>query len=752
MKKILLAFFSCFMLAASFTYSHTSFPHKSKGQPVNGGTKYIKAASALVQRLLPGHTGAFKFEWIPADGERDVFELERVKGKIVIRGNTGVSMASGLNWYLEKYCNCHISLHYHRLSLPEKLPGPGKKIRVTTPFKYRNYFNYCTFGYTTVWWDWPRWERMIDYMALNGVNMPLAITGQEGVWLNVYRQLGLTDRQLQNFFVGPAYLPWGWMGNIDGLGGPLPLSWIKQRVNLQKKIVAREREFGMKPILQGFTGHVPAALKEKFPNAELHRTTDWAGMKGTWLLEPADPLFNRIGQAFIREQTRLFGTDHLYNADCFNEINPPSADPAFIRKVGKGVYGAMKSADPEAVWVLQGWFFYWQKDFWKAPQSKALLDAVPDDRMIGLDLFAETHPVWKTTDAFYGKPWVWNVLLYFSQKVNMTGDLEIMQRNLAEAMESDSAGKLRGIGIMMEGMGYNPVVQEFLLEKTWEPARVDLQKWMAAYSRRRYGSSDPRLQKAWRLLLEGPYSRNMRNGFESLICTTPRLSRFRPTEADRFGAGYDAYKTVDACQLLLECADDLKNLPAYRFDVVHTTREMMNNLAHFMNHRITKAYIEKDAAALEKYSIEFIRLIKDMDTLLATNEHFLLGKWLAHAEKWGTTGEEKKLYHFNARAVVTMWEPAAKSVLRDYASKQWNGLLSGFYLPRWQLFLDRLAQSLAANERLKKRLFHREIKAMELKWIKQYAAYPAKPAGDPVETAKRMFKKYISYYRTPAGE
>ena len=26
-------------------------------------------------------------------------------------------------------------------------------------------------------WDWERWEREIDWMALNGINLPLAFTG-----------------------------------------------------------------------------------------------------------------------------------------------------------------------------------------------------------------------------------------------------------------------------------------------------------------------------------------------------------------------------------------------------------------------------------------------------------------------------------------------------------------------------------------------------------------------------------------------
>ena len=51
------------------------------------------------------------------------------------------------------------------------------KIRKETEYDYRYIFNYCTYGYTMPWWDWEKWERMIDYMAMKGINMPLSIIG-----------------------------------------------------------------------------------------------------------------------------------------------------------------------------------------------------------------------------------------------------------------------------------------------------------------------------------------------------------------------------------------------------------------------------------------------------------------------------------------------------------------------------------------------------------------------------------------------
>jgi alpha-N-acetylglucosaminidase len=110
---------------------------------------------------------------------------------------------------------------------------------------------------------------MIDLMAMYGVNAPLSVTGLEGVWLKVGKRLGIPKEKMDQFFVGPGYLPFGWMGCLDGWAGPLPDSWIEEHVDLEKKILERERSMGMTPVLQGFTGHVPKSLEEVNPAIKL---------------------------------------------------------------------------------------------------------------------------------------------------------------------------------------------------------------------------------------------------------------------------------------------------------------------------------------------------------------------------------------------------------------------------------------------------------------------------------------------------
>lgn len=201
------------------------------------------------------------------------------------------------------------------------------------------------------WWKWSEWEWFIDWMALNGINMPLAITGQEAIWYRAWRKFGLSDHEIRSYFTGPAYLPWHRMSNIDHWDGPLPHSWLNNQFDLQKKIVQRERELGMKPVLPAFSGHVPKILTTKYPHAKITSLGDWSGFTqpyDSYFLDPFDSLFKPIQKAFLEEQTKNFGTDHVYGADPFNEVTPPSWNPDYLASVSKAIFSSMTAVDPEA--------------------------------------------------------------------------------------------------------------------------------------------------------------------------------------------------------------------------------------------------------------------------------------------------------------------------------------------------------------------------------------------------------------------
>ncbi len=698
------------------------------------------AAFGVLRRVIPARADRFVLATIPRRNGLDVFEVEAAGGRVRVRGSSGVAITSGVNWYLQNACHCDVSWCGDQLRLPDQLPALDEKVERTTPFAYRYFFNYCAFSYTMAWWDWPQWERMIDWMALHGINMPLAVTGQESVWFEVCRKLGLSDIETGRFLAGPAYLPFGWMGCIDGWGGPLPRSWIDAHRDLERKILARERALGMTPVLQGFTGHVPAALKDKHPEAHFRQLTSWEGFPGTLFLDPLDPLFPQVGKAFVEEQTRQFGTDHLYAADTFIEMSPPSSDPAFLTAMGRSVLGAMRAADPEAVWVMQGWLFVNNPGFWKPPQSRALLTSAPDDHLLVLDLMCESDPAWKKTEAFFGKPWIFCIIQTFGDTVSLHGGLPQIAGNLEQALSGPYPGRLRGLGHIFEGLGCNPVVHDFLADMTWQSKVPDVPGWLRAYVERRYGQRCTKADEAWTILGRTVFS--SASPTHTLICQRPALELASPALQPQVARAWES---------LLGAASELNDIDTYRFDLVNVTRQALGGLAGPIHSDIVAAYRSGDRKALAAAGQRMLDLSDDLDELLATRRELLLGRWLRDARRWATSDAERVLYEWNARTQITLWGPQ-DSMLHEYAAKQWAGLMRGFYGPRWRLFVRELDAALAAGKPLDSAGFERTLRAWEDRWTHATVdtdvpsaatnSFAIEPRGDAVAVSRRLLARY----------
>jgi alpha-N-acetylglucosaminidase len=698
-----------------------------------------EASEALIRRILPDHANNFVIERLEDTDDR-TFEVESKGDKVVLRGNNGVSIASALYYYIKEVLHGQVTWNGVNVKIPDSLPMLQRKVRKTSPYEYRYYLNYCTFNYSMSWWDWDRWEQEIDWMVLHGINMPLAITGQEYVWQQVYRELGFSNEDIERFFSGPAYFAWFWMGNLDGWGGPLPEHWIESHKTLQQKILQRQRALGMKPVLPAFTGHVPPSFAKYFPNAKLKKTNWGNGFSDTYILDAEDPLFAEIGRRFLTKQTEVYGTDHLYSADTFNENEPPSDDPQFLSALSRKVYDGMKSVDAQATWVMQGWLFYSDREFWKPAQIKALLDAVPDNHMIILDLASEIEPVWKRTEAFYNKPWIWNMLHNFGGNTAMFGRLDLISTAPAEAIHDPSSGKLSGIGLTMEAIEQNPVLYELMTDHVWNDKPFDADQWLRKYIRQRYGSENAYAIETWRILRTTVYNgKDIRDGAESMIAARPTLESGRRWVKTKLN--YEREALHPAWDAMIKAIPSCKNFEGFRYDLVDITRQVMANYATVLHTGVVKAYRERNSAAFKALSENYIALMDDLDALLATRRDFLLGPWIRDARQCGITAAEKALYERNAKNLITLWGDE-NNRLHEYSCRQWSGLIKDFYKPRWQQFFKILQEDLEKGEPADLVAFESQIKKWEWAWVTTEKQYPVKTNGDEVATVIRMHRKY----------
>ena len=558
--------------------------------PAYGANKDTKAIYELIERVTPGYSSQYRLEIIAPDNGVDVYEVDGNGKEIILRGNTPVALATAFNWYLKYTCQAHVSWFGNQLNLPEKLPQPRERERRVINGRYRVYMNYCTVSYTAAWWDWERWQKELDFMAMNSVNMPLFTIGLDAVWYNTLLHFNFSDREARAFLAGP--------------------------------------------------GHA-----------------------------------------------------------------------AIVKAVSK-----------EALLIL---------DLRGSSTSKA---------------------------EFWGYPTVVGNLHNFGGRINMHGDLALLASNqYSKAKRLNPA--VCGSGLFMEAIEQNPVYYELAFEMPCHPDSIDLRAWLKQYVTRRYGAFSPATQKAWMLLLEGPY-RQGTNGTEksSIVAARPALDVKKSGPNAGLEIPYDPALIIRAQSLLLEDADKLSASRPYRFDLVDVQRQMMTNLGQLIHRKAAEAFRSKDREAFTLHSERFLGMLADMDTLLRTRSEYSFDRWLTEARSWGETEEEKNQMERDATSLVTIWGADGDPRIFDYSWREWAGLINGYYLPRWQKFYTMLQQHLDegtsyeeaglpqiyGREAFRANDFYHALAEWELSYVDTYgkARIPA-TEGDEVDIVKRLFKKYF---------
>lgn len=702
--------------------------------------KNEKAMIALAKRIVPEQVALIQFEQLPKTEIRDVFELESVNDKIVIRGNSANSMAVGLNHYLKYYCQTSVSWYADdAVELPKIMPKVDSKVRINARMDKRFFLNYCTFGYTMPWWQWRDWERLIDWMALNGINMPLAITGQEVIWYKVWRKLGLTDQEIRTYFTGPVYLPWHRMANIDYWLGNLPDSWLNNQAELQKKIVERERDFNMTPILPAFAGHVPAAIKRIYPDAKITKLSMWGGFSQPYhsqFLDPLSPLFAKIQKTFLQEQEKLYGTDHVYGADPFNEMNPPSWEPEYLATVARTIYGTMKDHDPKASWLQMTWLFYFDRKHWTNERINAFVNAIPKDKMLLLDYFAENTEVWKQTESYFGQPYLWCYLGNFGGNTMLVGNIKEVGRRI-ENVYAKGGKNFWGIGSTLEEFGVNPMMYEYVFDKAWDYQLAD-ETWMNAWADRRVGENSQAVRKAWKDMLDKIYISTSELGQGTLTNTRPCLENYG-TWTTCPEIKYENKVLFSIWEEMLNGSDSPRQ--SYMYDVVNIGRQVLSNYFLQVRDQFTQAYKNKDKQALTTKGMEMITLLNELDLLLSSHSSFLFGKWIQDASKFAADASEVNYYRKNARCLLTTWGESGSS-LNDYANRSWAGLTSGYYRPRWEQFIQDVYATLESGTEFDQKKFNQKMVRWEQDFVDNDFNSSDIARTDGVETAKMLMNKY----------
>ena len=432
---------------------------------------------------------------------------------------------------------------------------------------------------------------------------------------------------------------------------------------------------------------------------------------------------------------------------------PITNETEYLRRSSQGTFEGIKAADPEAIWLMQGWLFVNEAYFWKKEQVEAYLSGVPNDRMIILDLFTEYSPVWSKFQNYFGKKWIWCTLHNFGGNPGMWGNLTHLLQRPQEDI-NNSEGTMIGIGITMEAIEQNYVVYEAVLENKWLDGKVEnISKWVEDYSSRRYGDDNiHQVKEAWEIMKENIYYSPKHNvsqieelpSFVKNNTIDPeKLSIFRryknPFGTELTGTIENLWK---AWGLLLEdeVINKLQDMDTYNHDLVDLGVNILTNEFDIERKIFTSAYNNKNLSELQTSGEKLLTFIEDADKLLSSDKIYLLGRWINGAIKIAPNSKYQKLFEFNARNLITLWGPDGN--INDYAEKSWGGLYIDYYYPRWKLFIDEVIDAVESGDEFDINKFEEDALNFSKIWQNKNNTYSSDPIGNTSAIAKELYDKY----------
>lgn len=686
----------------------------------------FSAVTALTQRVAPWTKGKIIFHSLAASAN-DRFELLTQNKQLHISATSASAAAMGFNYYLNHFCNQSISHGAQNLKPLDKLPEVKEKLVIETPFEYRYALNYCTYNYSMSFYQWKDWEKELDWMALHGVNLMLAINGTEIVWQKTLEQFGFTDKEIKDFIPGPAYTAWWLMGNLEGWGGPVTNDMINRQAELQKKMLSRMKELGIEPILQGFYGMVPSTLQAKFPLAKIVEQGKWAGgFQRPAMLSPQDPLFEKMSKVYYQNIKNIYGDCKFFGGDPFHEGG--SSKGLDVSLSAKNIQNQMQANFPNSTWVLQGW---------GGNPRKELLKDLQKDKVFVVDLFGENQNNWETSNAYNGTPWIWCSVNNFGEKPGLYGKLQRIIEEPHRALQSPQGKYMKGIGIIPEGILNNPLLYDLSLNSAWGKT-TDTDSLLRDYAKYRYGKENNDVFNGLLSLKKSAYishTEYQEGCTESLFAARPAKKIEKVSSWGTRKLFYDNRILEEGLKSFFEASNDFKKSETFRYDITDIARQVLANRGQMAYDSLMKAFGQKDAVTYNRYKKEFIQLMQFQEKLMATNKNFLVGTWVKQAKDFGKTAYEKQLAEKNARMQITFWEPDSNpnTDLHEYAHKEWSGLIKDLHEPRWKLFFEQLDNELAGKPFKEVDFF-----AMEVKWAKQQNIYTTTPKGNYLEVIKEI--------------
>lgn len=665
----------------------------------------IENVYGIVDRTVgSAYRSWFSFEIAPgADNGNDYFELSDRDGKIHIKGNKGLSLATGLNYYYKNYVNVHISEQAKQVAMPDAVVPIGKTVRKETPYRVRYAYNYCTLSYTFAFFDEEDWQRENDWLALNGVNVVMDLAGQEATWVKFLMNFGYSFDDAKDWLTNPAYSAWQFMDNMEAFGGPVSDQFIVDRLNMARSTQRWKRSLGMQTIMQGYAGMVPTNFNEYQKDVQVIKQGGWNGFSRPDMIATDSATYDEYAELFYEAQEYVYGeTSDYYAVDPFHEggKRPSGLSDATI---ADEVLNSMLDYDKDAVWVVQGWQSNPTNDLLKGMGDRR------EDHVLIVDLIKYPIDSWTKYDRtsygstkldaaeFNGTSWAWGLLANFGGNPSMHGEMEVMVNDILEAQATSK--HMAGIGIISEAQYDNPVMYDLIFDLVWADGNFDLDAWLDGYIERRYGGISENARQAWKIMKDANYDYGVRYTNELF-----GMKSKAPQDYKAQTIPYGAEKLETALKLLMEDFDSFKGSEAYLYDLTEISRQVVSNYAVLSYNDLLSARDSRDFEAFKAGKESFLQAFAILNEVESTQKEQLGGEWIGKAQDWAARYDDfsKEAFEMSAKSLITSWgSRAGFRSLKDYGWRNYEGIFKDVYTKIWTDYVNAVERSLETGEAVK---------------------------------------------------
>lgn len=592
----------------------------------------------LMNRIAPGKSKYFQFVLENSKGSRNFFEVSSSKGRIRIRGNSYISIASGLDWYLKNYCGVSYSYCDSTLSLPEQLPQPQELTYKETYMQIG--YNGYDFG-QRLFWNWQDWEKEIDRMALNGVNVCPVFIGVESVWTDFLDHYGMTEEQISQYLF-----------HTDRI----PKDWLKRQKDLQERIIRRMQQLGISPVYPAFTGVVPQQITEGKNIITLTTPTPEQILRQERVVSTDEPLFAEMARHWYGSYEKTYGTAPFYWGSTSGQDLP-----ADIQK-------CLQHSEPEASWIIPTDQYVQKGLSTKGMDLKKAL-------LLYQDMQSDTD--WKNLSATKILPWIWSWDCSGKRTAQPASLHDALNQPEKASNNPETASCISGIGTRMNGSHDFPLAYTLIHNRRWQPEVIDLRDELHRELEIRYGACDSTVSNAWLQLTDTDLQYDPT---QSIITRRPDFNLTDELQSDSLTEATRYRKISDALNGLTRFQERYKDNANYRRDLIRLTALLQELQAQRLYRQFCISFQKRDVGQMQQTQAAFLNLIGAADSLRSGEPSLCWSHWVQQGIK---DAKGRKLDLGNWCLTLLRKQEQDHGCVPAL-----SGLLKEYCYPRWELFFN----------------------------------------------------------------